>query len=66
MQETTLSRDTQDGISPHNFRMIAPVDDPALMCTDCLVCKCCEPVAAEAPCKGEPEWLDDDETVARP
>lgn len=51
----------------HNFRMmIDSVGDPALMCTECLVCACCEPVAAEAPCKGEPEWLDNDETVERP
>ena len=67
MQETTLSGETQDGIRPHNFRrMIDSLGDPALMCTDCLACMCCEPFAAEAACKGEPEWIDDDDTVERP
>lgn len=42
----------------HDFRQIDPEDDPTEMCIRCLVCACCEPERAAAPCKGEPEWLD--------
>jgi hypothetical protein len=41
----------------HNPVPIDIDDDPALMCPDCLVCACCEPDAAAAPCVGEPTGL---------
>lgn len=38
--------------STHNMQPIDPEGDPALMCTKCLACLCCEPESAAESCTG--------------